>query len=196
MQRLATLSITFLLLLGHPGAQALSISQGALPNKRLFAIVFPEDLSFYARHDRINSVSLQRYQSGPYLVTEMVVDVSSSDVLLRIYHTELMNFTTAQERAPEEVPTRVKPDVPNSVQKLIDRGRSSAEQAKTGGMVVKDYPTSTHAKTAEYRITEKAELELLYDRFINAFTGEESPADENDESATRISLAGTVFRVN
>lgn len=193
MRSLAILSLGCLALSLSPSLLALRIEQGVLPNKRLFAVQFPDDLSFYARHDRINSASLQSYQSGPYIVTEMVIDIADSNVLLRIYHTELMNTENVTERLPDGPPGGPRPDVPGAVQKLIDRGRQSGEQAMTAGRVVKDYPMATHAKTAEYRVSKQAELVRFYDRFIAAFTGEESPADENDNNATRVSLAGTRF---
>ncbi len=193
MRRLAILSILALGSLACNSLWGLNIQQGALPNKRLFAVEFPNGLSFYARHDRINSASMQRYQSGPYLVTEMVIDIADSDVLLRVYHTELMTTQRITERTPDEVPGAIRPDVPDAVQKLIDRGRKGTDRLATGDMVVKDYPTSTHAKTVEFRVSQKEELENFYQRFISIFTGQDSPAGDDDANATRITLAGTIF---
>ncbi|WOO42409.1 hypothetical protein [Rubellicoccus peritrichatus] len=174
---------------------ALQVRNGTLNNKRLFGIEFGNGTSFYGRHDRINSASLQTYQSGPYIVTEMVIDLASSDVALRVYHTELMNASDLQSRLPDGTPNVAQTNVPASVQKLIDRGRSGAQKARSGGLVVKDYPTSTHAKTLEYRVSEKEELQKFYKRFIDIYTQNDAPADENDDNATRVKMAGTVFVV-
>lgn len=174
---------------------ALQVRSNALNNKRLFGIQFGNETSFYGRHDRINSASLQSYQSGPYIVTEMVIDLASSDVALRVYHTELMNTSDFQSRMPDGTPGLAQSNVPASVQKLIDRGRGGVQKARSGEMVVKDYPTSTHAKTLEYRVSDKDELKKFYKRFIGIYTQNDSPADENDEEATRVSMAGTVFVV-
>lgn len=188
------LCLLLLLFLGSHPLNGLSIREGALNNKRLFAFQFANGTSYYGRHDRINSASLQYYQSGPYIVTEMVVDIASSDVLLRIYHTELINTSDLQNRVASGVPGS-QAQVPEAVQQLIDRGREGADQARSGQMVVKDYPASTHAKTLEYRVSEKSELEALYQRFIDILTLE-STSGEDDTNAERISMAGTIFVIN
>lgn len=175
---------------------ALHVRNGVLKNKRLFGIQFANGTSFYGRHDRINSASLQSYQSGPYIVTEVVIDLASSDVALRVYHTELMNASDFQSRLPAGVPGVAQTNIPASVQKLLDRGRAGAQRARSGDMVVKDYPTSTHAKTLEYRVSEKEELERFYKRFIGIYTQNDAPADENDEKATKVNMAGTVFVID
>lgn len=193
MRSLAILSLGCLALSLSSALNALQIEQGALANKRFFAILFPGDLSFYARHDRINSASLQTYQSGPYIVTEMVIDIAQSEALLRIYHTELLGTGDLNAHIPESTPSAMRPRVPDAVQKLIDQGRAEGEQAATGARVIKDYPTTTHAKTVEYRVANKTELLQFYERFIAALIAADSPADETDREATRLSLAGTRF---
>jgi len=46
----------------------------------------------------------------------------------------------------------------------------------TGDLVVKTYPTTTHAKTVEMVVTTKAELQQLYSKMITLYTGFEVEA--------------------
>jgi len=46
----------------------------------------------------------------------------------------------------------------------------------TGDLVVKTYPTTTHAKTVEMVVTTKAELQQLYSKMISLYTGIEVEA--------------------
>ena len=48
----------------------------------------------------------------------------------------------------------------------------------TGDIVVKTYPTTTHAKTVEMTVSSKAELLRLYNNLITLYTGFEVEAVE------------------
>lgn len=174
---------------------AVSVKEDALANKRLFGIEMPEGLqSFYGRHDRINSVSLQEYQAGPYKVTEVVIDMSSSPLQLRLYHTEVPSVNEARAAVGGAVPSQMT-TVPNSVERVANKGRDKANA--TNPPVVKDYPLTTHAKTIEFRISSKEEVEAFYRAFVGVFTGNKATGatDETDDEASARDLAGTLFLI-
>jgi len=175
-------------------AHAVKVKENALRNKRLFGIEMPNGLqSFYGRHDRINSVSLQEYQAGPYAVTEVVIDMASSPLQLRLYHTEIPSVDKAKGAAPD-TPMNNR-NVPESVQRLADRGRDTANSSEPP--VIKDYPITTHAKTLEFRVTTKEELESFYRSFVGIFTQNNATGaqDEDDNEASARGLAGTLFLI-
>jgi len=176
--------------------QAVQVKNNALNNKRLFGIELPTNYqSFYGRHDRINSVSLQEYVAGPYSVTEVSIDMAGSPLQLRLYHTEFVSNEQLTSGAPNEVASRAN-RVPKEVQKLIDRGRDEANTSKPP--VLKDYPATTHAKTVEFRIETKKELEQFYRQFVAAYTQNDAvgAADESDEEVQSRSLGGAVFIID
>lgn len=196
--RKALLPLLALLLAAPLGA--VQVKQDALNNKRLFGIELPEGLqSFYGRQDRINSVSLQEYQAGPYAVTEVVIDMASSPLQLRLYHTTIPDATEMANRLPSDMPGGYSPSVPKQVQDLANRGRQHADSATPP--VIKDYPLTTHAKTIEFRVGTKKELEQFYRAFVGAFTKNDSGASdesgesgENSEASTK--LGGTIFLID
>lgn len=171
---------------------ALQINQDSLNNKRLFGIEFPDGLqSFYGRHDKINSVSLQEYQAGPYSVTEVTIDIADSPLQLRLYHTELSDAKQAMTAADAASPVN-NPGVPSAVQNIIDKGRGQGNAVQTP--VIKDYPITTHAKTLEFRISRKAELQQFYRAFVQAFT-KSSGSSSSGSDNTAQELAGTLFLI-
>ncbi len=183
------------LLMAFTPLQAIKVKENALRNKRLFGIEMPTNLqSFYGRHDRLNSVSLQEYQAGPYKVTEVVIDIASSPCQVRIYHTEVGSLQDAHAAAPTG-PTDKKPNIPSQVQKVADKGRSKINEINPP--VIKDYPITTHAKTIEFRVSTKEELEEFYRLFVGAYTQNNAvgAADEGDDEASARGLAGTIFQL-
>lgn len=169
--------------------EALQVRERALGNERLFGIQIGGDgQSFYGRHDRVNAVSMQEYQAGPYIVTEVVIDLANNPSQLRLYHTALMDISEISNRVPGASNFQGR-DVPEPVQRMLDRGRDMADTVR-GERVVKDYPHTTHARTLEYRIGERAELRAFYRAFVLRFA---NPVDGEDAGR---GLAGTVFVLN
>lgn len=181
-------------LLAITPAEAVKVKDDALRNKRLFGIEMPEGLqSFYGRHDRINSVSLQEYQAGPYAVTEVTIDMASSPLQLRLYHTEVANIQDLQKAAPQTPGNTAK--ISDSVVKAANKGTDRANSADPP--VIKDYPLTTHAKTLEFRVSTKEELEAFYRIFVGAYTQNNATgaSDESDDEASARGLAGTLFLI-
>ncbi len=107
--------------------------------------------TFVVAHDSINAVSTQEYVlDGAARVTE--VNVGTSGVFQpRFYYIEPIN-------------------VPGPVGDAAERALTAAQAAATRvipgdpiwAKVIKEYPTTTHAGTIEYRLETKAQLEALY----------------------------------
>ncbi|MDQ8188668.1 hypothetical protein [Roseibacillus persicicus] len=119
--------------------------------KRFWQLSLP-DGHFMVALDRIASISRSSYLlDGGLIVTEVTIDTVGNS-LCRIYQ-----ITPAAENSQV-----------SSAQRLTQRARDLTGRAKevTGAdietMVQKNYPTTTHAKTVEYRVKERATLDALY----------------------------------
>ncbi len=107
--------------------------------------------TFLVAHDSINAISTQEYVlDGAARVLE--VNVSTSGVFQpRFYFIEPIN-------------------VPGLVGQTAERALTAAQAAATRvipgdpiwAKVIKEYPTTTHSGTIEYRLETKAQLEALY----------------------------------
>lgn len=111
--------------------------------------------TYLIAHDSINGVSSQEYVlDGAARVTE--VNISTSGVMQpRFYYIEPLT-----------------PKVPSSAgQSTTDRAKSALEEAASRvipgdpvwAKVVKEYPTTTHAGTIEYRLETKDQIKRLYE---------------------------------
>ncbi len=163
-------SLMLLSSLSHTQA-GLVISTGSINNRQLFGVTFPGGVSFYGRAEMVYAISLQRYQTGPYLVTEMVVDMAGVTSQFRVYATEPFDPNSLQQKLPDEVPSGFAQNkgVPSGVQKLADRGTEAASKTESG-LVVKDYPLSTHAKTIEFRLGKAEDVRELYEAMLDLYT--------------------------
>ena len=102
--------------------------------------------------NRISSVSMHSYliTNTSYIVHEVVIDTDGA-ALARFYAIELIGENTES----------------NIAKNLIDRGKGIIEQGgKRGGvdtntLVEKSNPLTTHAKTIEYRVFGKNDLNQL-----------------------------------
>lgn len=107
---------------------------------------------YMVRLDRIASISRHRYiLDGGILVDEVTVD-TSGQALARFYHLEPATAGIDND----------------SVRRIADRAGEIVNQAasRSGSglhnMVAKTYPGTTHAKSIEYRLASKAEVDALY----------------------------------
>jgi len=102
--------------------------------------------------DRISMISMHEYLlDGNLIVREMTVDTSGR-ALARFYHIEPV--TESMNR--------------NELTRIADRGRELLDRAgqragtEAHNMAQKQYPTTTHAGTVEYRILDLRDLDALY----------------------------------
>ena len=170
-----------------PQADALMMSKKAIRNQGIFGIrIARTDMAFYGRADAILSISFQEYTTGSFIVAEVVIDMKDSNQQLRIYNARPPGTNDIANRAnrASAANSENRGLDPKDASKLPIPGPLAAIESKvnnvvtnsTGDLVVKTYPTTTHAKTVEMVVTTKAELQQLYSKMITLYTGFEVEA--------------------
>jgi hypothetical protein len=105
----------------------------------------------------ISSVSTQQYTiDGHTRVTEVDIDTTGC-ALARFYYIE-----------PNTPNSPIVSGTIDAAQQLLQQGADATGQ-DVWQKVVKSYPTTTHAKTIEYRIQDVATLTALYNSAVNAW---------------------------
>lgn len=114
--------------------------------------------SYVVALDRITSVSKHSYIiDGNLSVTEVVIDTNGNS-LARFYYIEPVGSDSSNVGAAVKL-----------------RGQELLEKAgqRTGidvnSAVAKQYPTTTHAKTVEYRVSDLRDLDQLFNSVRNAW---------------------------
>jgi len=212
MRKFLFIAIALTILGSIPQASAFTMKKKAVPNGGIFGIeVSGTDLSFYGRADRVISVSFQEYTTGTFIVSEVVIDMANSNQQLRIYNTRTPGSADVADRTNRASAANSENRGLNSsdATKLPIPGQLSALESKvtnltagaTSGLVVKTYPTTTHAKTVEMAVSSKAELKSFYTAFKNLLCGTAVPASsgtttettDGEGAATINQIGGTVF---
>lgn len=193
----ALLALVLLPVFAQPANAEVTIEH--MSNDRIFAIQFPGGLAFYGLVGRVSSISLQEYSSGPYVVTEMVVDLNGSTSQLRIYVTEPFDVVGAAHRATRSVrPSSGAPSpTPTTapVEAVTNRARRAIDSL-TDDIVVKDYPLATHSHTIEYRIAKRDTLIQLFEIFVHLWDGSGVEVVANGEATPLDRLNGVRFLVD
>jgi len=125
---------------------------------------------FVAQIDEITSVSQHQYLiDGGVRVYECTVDTRGS-VVARFYYIEPVTDSSSITTGSA----------------TVERLRSIANKVgeKTGAgnvdtIVTKNYPTTTHAKTSEYRVKNKATIGQIYDHVHRVWAREKGRGKEN-----------------
>lgn len=108
----------------------------------------------------ITSVSKHSYVlDGTLLVTEVTVDTTGT-ALARFYYLEPITKDTTFNALD-----RLQKRAEQLRQRAQNRGGTKADE-----MVQKSYPTTTHARTIEFRIMNEVELNALYASLYRAWT--------------------------
>jgi hypothetical protein len=171
-------------LLASASASALQIRPRAFPNQGIFGIeVAGSDVGFYARADQILSVSFQEYTTGSFIVAEVTVDMANSGQQLRIYSARPPGAADAVDRAnrglqanaqnrglePGQATQLPVPGPLAAVEQRLDNLRNKT----TDGLVVKPWPTATHAKTVEMTVASRGEILAFYRAFRDLMVSRE-----------------------
>ena len=214
MRKFLFIAIALTILASIPEASALTMKKKAVPNGGIFGIeVSGTDLSFYGRADHVLSVSFQEYTTGTFIVSEVVIDMSNSNQQLRIYNTRTPGSSDLADRAnrASAANSENRGLNPADATKLPIPSQLSALESKVtnmtsstaGGLVVKTYPSTTHAKTVEMVVSSKAELKSFYTAYKNLLCGTAVPASTGTTTettdaagaATINQIGGTVFTI-
>lgn len=164
-------------------SDALDVKTGALKNSRLFAIEFPSlTRGFIARADSVTNISLHDYITPPFKVVELTI-TSQGQSLLRIYHSQMLSSAELTEalddtKAINSNLTKFGQPVGQAIQR-VEQKLNPLLDRPTPTTVVKEYPTATHAKNIEYRMSRQQELIDLYQSLLHHWGGE-----KNDDSDT------------
>ncbi len=170
-----------------PQADAFQMTKKAIKNQGIFGIkVANTDMAFYGRADAILSISFQEYTTGSFIVAEVVIDMKDSNQQLRIYSARPPGSADIANRAnrASSANSQNRGLDPKDASKLpipsqlasIESKVNNIVSGSTGDIVVKTYPTTTHAKTVEMVVLTKAELQQLYSKMITLYTGFEVEA--------------------
>ena len=138
---------------------------------------------------------------------EVVIDMKDSNQQLRLYAARPPGTADVANRAnrASEANSQNRGLDPSQASKLPIPSQLAAVESKvnnmisgtTGDIVVKTYPTTTHAKTVEMVVASKAELQRLYSNLITLYTGFEVEAvdgatvEGSNAAATAAAASGT-----
>ncbi|MEY4307128.1 MAG: hypothetical protein RJA95_496 [Verrucomicrobiota bacterium] len=188
-------------------ADAFQMTKKAIRNQGIFGVkVANTDMAFYGRADSILSISFQEYTTGSFIVAEVVIDMKDSNQQLRIYNARPPGTADVANRVNRATAANAQNRGldPSEASKLPIPGPLAVIESKvnnvannsTGDIVVKTYPTTTHAKTVEMVVSTKAELQQLYSKLITLYTGFEVEAVdgssvEGSNGATAATAAGS-----
>ncbi|MEY3911716.1 MAG: hypothetical protein RLY37_1184, partial [Verrucomicrobiota bacterium] len=164
-----------------PQADALTMTKKAIRNQGIFGIkIARTDMAFYGRADAILSISFQEYTTGSFIVAEVVIDMRDSNQQLRLYSARPPGTDDVANRVnrASEANSQNRGLDPAQASRLPIPGQLAAVESKvnnmisgtTGDIVVKTYPTTTHAKTVEMTVSSKAELLRLYTSLVTLYT--------------------------
>ena len=179
------------------------VQPAGVKNPGIFGIVLAGTAQeFYGRADHVLSVSFQEYSTGPLFVSEVVIDMTGSNQLFRIYHArpvslnDATNVANAAAGAAGELTNgAVAPTVPD-VPTEITNAETTVQKAVsrvTAGLVVKTYPITTHAKTAEFSVGSREELLSFFKTFRDLYVNRELKIKNNAVvPATTVATGGAI----
>lgn len=188
------ISLSLLALLATADAFALRMRPRAFPNQGLFGIeVAGSDVGFYGRADKVISVSFQEYTTGSFLVAEVTIDMENSGQQLRIYSARPPGSADVADRAnrglqanaqnrglePSQATQVPVPGPLAALESKVDNLRGNT----TNGLVVKPWPTATHAKTVELTVNSRAEILAFYRAFRDLMVAREVKAAQGSTVA-------------
>lgn len=169
-----------------PALRAVTVIPDRVANRGVFGVEIGSETQFYARADRVLSVSFQEYRTDAGLVvSEVVVDMENSSQQIRLYSVRppsSADLSAAAGAAGEAagslrgVAGPAAPAAPALVAKAQEKADSALERLPA--MPVKSYPMATHARTVEYVVRSRAELLAFYRNFRDLFSGKEIAAGE------------------
>lgn len=126
---------------------------------------FPGGGEYWVRLDTITSVSIHDYVlDGAVLVTEVNIATAGSE-LARFYYVEINKPST---------PGNVGQSIMNLAEEKGKDLMTRAGQDEAINRVVKNYPTTTHAHTVEYRLKTKDSLRKLFESVRDAVKNRKS----------------------
>ncbi len=138
------------------------VQDDALPNPQLFGLRFTgAGGEFIGKAGNIGAVSLQKYVTAAFEITELNIDMENSPTQLRIYNTAPLQSSTVLpgNRTVNNPLNRINPAYTDKVNKLV----------------FKDYPATTHSKTLEFKVGSQQDILDLHAQIRNRWIGAARP---------------------
>lgn len=134
--------------------------------KRVFWEAKLGEDSYLVAIDAITSVSLQTYiVDGVMEVTETAID-TRGNALTRFYFIEKKSASELAPGVSEKAAPAI--EMAKKAKETLENLAGTENPLETQ-KVLKNYPTTTHAKTIEYRLKSKAAVKQLYENVSKAF---------------------------
>ena len=166
---LLTLVVATLLLAG-PAFPQTPTPDGEQPGLKGFWEVVTSTGRFVSRLDHITSVSEHEYLiDGAVRVYECTVDTSGGQTA-RFYYLEPITDSSSITTGSATI-NRLK-DIANQATTKVGLGNIDT-------MVTKHYPDTTHAKTTEFRLQNKATVSQIYDHARRVWAEERGNGEQN-----------------
>ena len=122
--------------------------------------------SFLVRLSTVSSISMHEYVvDGAATVTEMTVATTSSEVA-RFYCLETVKLQS---------PVGIGDTLIDKAKETVAEGLKRTGEADLLHKVVKNYPTTTHAHTIEYRLERKDQLNKMYSAVLHRWLFNDGP---------------------
>ena len=166
---LLTLSLALLSLVSSAFSQT-ETPDGGQPGINGFWEVVTAQGRFVARLDQISSVSQHEYLiDGAVRVFECTVDTDGGQTA-RFYFLEPVTAGSSVTSGSATISRLT--DIANKVSNKVGAGDVDT-------VVTKNYPTTTHAKTTEFRFQNKATIGQIYDHVRRVWAEERGKGEEN-----------------
>lgn len=180
-------------------AKEVMIDYSSIKNKNLFGISIESDKQeFFGRVLNLQGVSIQKYRTESFAVTELNLEMTGSSQQVRIYSIAPLSSNQVINGQAAYVPKQIT-DIPNSFEESLKKTPpAQTVQSLIPTEVFKSYPVVTHAKTIEYLLDSEETVYNLYESikevWINPITSEED-SGENDSKriSTRKGLNRCLF---
>ena len=174
MKTPSLLVLFFILTLGRLFAQNQNQPQGQEDGNYAgiagFWEVVTSDGRFVARLDQIASVSQHQYLiDGGIRVYEVTVDTDGVQTA-RFYYIESVNESSSVTTGSATF---------NRIKDLANQASEKAGMGNLDSIVTKHYPDTTHAKTSEYRMSNKATIDQIYNHVHRVWAVEKGRGKQN-----------------
>lgn len=164
----ALFSLVFFL--GLRPVRSQDVPDGSQPGIQGFWEVVTSSGRFVARLDQISSVSQHEYLiDGAVRVFECTVDTDGGQTA-RFYYLEPVTDASSVTSGSATL---------NRLKDLANQATNKAGLGDVDAIVTKHYPDSTHAKTSEYRMRNKATIGQIYDHVRRVWAEERGRGGEN-----------------
>lgn len=160
----------FLIALASPALSQTDTPDGEQPGIRGFWEVVTSAGRFVVRLDMISSVSEHEYLiDGAVRVFECTVDTTGGQTA-RFYYLEPVTESSSVTTGSATL---------NRIKDLTNKATEKVGIGNVDTVVTKNYPTTTHAKTTEFRLQNKVTIQQIYEHAHRVWAQEKGQGEKN-----------------